>query len=419
MTAIFTLDAQDLAQLLTDAAERDADLAAWAVRWLGIDLAAFWRDLGDEARDALVEAGVVEEVEADVECIEAESWQSDWREENGAAWPTYTLRLSAEGMDDIDVDGWHLVGWLGPDGNRRYHEWATDDSDGVETGLPRVDGWEIEPGANMRGGGLIPCWLHDGQLYTLDRDALCGHGALSDAASTADHGGCPTWEDVTDEDMEVEDTVYVVREGRVVEVDILRGSIAGEGRYDYGRDRYVVEYDVEAWAHSLDADTTYETRDDCEAALREECGDIHEREDGATLALWASIIDEHGEPDDYEVGTDRPNYSGVHPYIVVDGERCDLDADDLATLLADGWEPIIATYEEAVLQSQFYGIRHLTGQFLGTPDDLPFSRAVDAATSREDKIAALAIFADWLEERGDERYPAIRQSVARLMAATK
>lgn len=410
------------AETIIAIAERgNEELTAWAVRWLGADLPALWSELDDDTRDALVAAGVVEEVEAEIECIASETWQSDWREENGAAWPAYTLRIVADGingMTPIDVDGWHLVGWLGPDGNRRHREWGTEDSDGAGSGLPHVDGWEICPGANMSGGWTIPCWERDGKYYTLDRDALegyYGHGAIVDAANQADHGDAPTWEDIEVDDMDREETVYVVRDGRIEEVEILHGGIAGESHEEnvgYDRWRTVTVYSAEAWAHSMD-DATYETREACEAAIREECGEIYAYDDEAKAALWASIIEQHGEPDDYEVGSDRPRYSGCYPHIVIDDERYELDADDLATALADGWEPVIETYERIAYQDQFSVIRSLVDQFTGTDDDLPFARAIAAATGAE-RVAALAVFADWLEERGDVRCETVRRAVERL-----
>lgn len=344
--------------ILTDLIDRDdAELATWAIEWLGLDLAALWPDLDDDGRDWLVDAGIVSEVEADVECTAAESWESDWRSESNAAWPTYTLNVTADGMESVEVEGWHLVGPMGPDGNRQHEEWDTEDGDGACGGLPYVDGWTITSGDNVGSDTLIPCWRHEGCWVTLDREALGtdrhGRGSLGDAAGDADHGSEPTWEDVPRDDMERESTVHIIRDGRIVEVDLLSGGLApcepesdDDDHYSrYYRSRRTAYY-ATAWSHGETEDTYRDERaaKDAIAELADD-GELHKDEDAARKALGRLVLDAQTVPGDLVEGVDD---DGLYVEAQDAGERYHPDADQLATILRAGWMPVIDDITEAL-----------------------------------------------------------------------
>jgi hypothetical protein len=342
---------------LTDLIYRgDDDLTAWAIEWCGVDIAAEWPALDDDQRDALVTAGVVTEVQAGVECTDAESWESDWRTESNAAWPMYTLTVSADDMDDIDVKGWHLVGPMGPDGNRRYEEWATEDEDGQGYGRPYVDGWQIISGDHVGSDAMIPCWRDDsGQWCTLDRDHL-GYrrdwqGALADAASDADHGDEPTWDDVERDEMTTHDDLWIIRDAEIVEVSTLTGGIAGrdvEYQTRLGQWRDTVEYYATAWSHSL-TDDTYQDEGDALSALSEmvDDGKTYDSEDAALLALSRMALDAHDEPDGIECGIDDTSLY-AQPADDGDDARYHLDADQCTRVIRYGWMAVMPDIIEAL-----------------------------------------------------------------------
>src|SRR5690606_33051731 len=118
-------------------------------------------------------------------------------------------------MPPLELTGWHLVGPMGPDGNRRYEEWDVEDGDGGGSGRCRVDEWEVRSGDYVGEDHVIPVWWHDGRWYTLDRDAL--QDAIDNAASGADHGDEPTWEDVDRDEMEYWEGRYIIQDGRVID----------------------------------------------------------------------------------------------------------------------------------------------------------------------------------------------------------
>lgn len=341
-------------------ARDDADLAAWAIDWLAIDLSEVWSDLDDDERDWLVDSGIVEEVEASVECTDAQSWQSDWREESNAAWPTYTLTITADGMDDIEVIGWHLVGVLGPDGNRRHAEWDTEDSDGAANGLPHVDEWDIRGGANVGGVIPIPCWRGESGWLTLDRASLGQdhyRGALSDAASHADHGHEPTWQDVDRDDMETHETRYIIRDSRIIEIEILTGGIAGHDveRYDgpdAGQYRYytVTEYYATAWSTS-ETDDIYESEEEvvqslCDLADNETS---YTDEDDAKAALARLAYDAHDIPDGMDCDIDDAGLY-VQPEDEDEDEdaRYHLDAGQCSRVIRYGWSSVMGDIVDAL-----------------------------------------------------------------------
>jgi len=339
---------------LTDLIARDdADLCDWAIDWLGIDLAEQWADLDDADRTWLVESGVVDTVEAGVACTAAESWQSDWRTDSNVAWPTYDLEITAEGMPAIEVTGWHVVGPMGPDGNRQHEEWATEDSDGAGTGLPRVEGWTIDAGDNMSGGGLIPCWRQGDRWVTLDREAL--DDSIRDAASDADHGGEPTWDDVTVDDMEINEHRYIIRDSAVEKIGILTGGIAGhdvvrsvehgedaEGYMTY-RDVDDTEYYATAWAVE-NSDGIYQTKEQALDAVREASvtGKAYATEAKALAALGRIVMDEHDAPAGLETGIDEDGL-----YVVADDAednaeaRFHLDSRQLTAVAHNGWMVVV------------------------------------------------------------------------------
>lgn len=356
---IKSIDAERQTRMLQELlAHDDEDLTAWAIDWLDLDLAACWERLEDDERDALVTAGVVEEVEGEVECTDAQDWHSDWRIESGAAWPSYTLEITADGMTAIEVDGWHIVGFMGPDGKRRHEEWDSDDSDGAENGLPRVDNWEICPGANMSGGGLIPCWRDDdGRWVTLDRDWLGsrGYGALAEAASQADHGSDPDWSDVPRDEMESTESRYIIQDYRVVEIPLVHGGIAERQEETYDRhDRSHVEstYGAEAWSHGL-TDETWATSDEAAADLaeRSQNEECYDDEADAKKAL-ESIVDERLRELDELPGYiyDRDE-EGLYVQQDTEGEdedeRYHLDEGETQRVCLAGWYAILPELQRA------------------------------------------------------------------------
>jgi hypothetical protein len=310
----------------------DPALAKWAVDWLGLDLAAAWEGLEDHEKDWLVSNGVVHEIEADVECTDAEHWSGEWQSDVGAGWPCYTLEIAAEGMEPIEVRGWHVVAEMGPDGNRQYAEWATEDGDGCSWGLPRVDEWDIEPGDNLVRRVAIPCWRLGDRWVTLDRDKLGDRhwGALAEAAGAADHGDEPTWEDVEKKEMKKEDAAYVIRDQRVVEVDIETGGVA----YDRSHESYYAT----AWSHSL-TEGTFADAGATRKHLAELADDetVYKSEKAARAKLWQSFVEDADVPDDaeLEVGPDGPRI------VFDDGWAAELDDDDVRLVSRQGWGPFL------------------------------------------------------------------------------
>lgn len=280
--------------VLSDLIDRGDDaLTCRAVEWLALDLAALWPDLDDAQRDALVASGAVAEVEAAVELTDAESWQSDWRSENGASWPAYTLEVSAAGMPvALELTGWHCVGYHSPDYSHNSHWWGELDNDGPFHGTPRIgdDEWKIESGSNVGTSHAIPCWRDAaGRWVTLDRAAL--NAELDRVAGTADHGAEPSWEDVTAADrVEWDDeTLWLIRDGALVEETIWHGGIA---RCE-SRDDESDTYGAEAWG-VRGTGNVYETRAEAVAALAESADDgaTHAEEAAGEAALAARVESE-------------------------------------------------------------------------------------------------------------------------------
>lgn len=401
---------------LSDLVDRgDVALAAWAIDWLGdsIDLAAEWEALDDDGRDWLVEAGIVEAIEPTVECTDASTWDSDWRTESDAAWPGYELTITAPGLE-LEIGGWHLVGPMGPDGSRSSREWDQQDDDGAACGLPRVDGWELEAGANMSGGCLIPCWRHEGRLLTLDPSVLGNR--LRDAAGDADHGGEPEWDDVDRADMEQGDGYYMVRDGKIVDVATLHGGLAGATTYDADDRRPAVQttYWAEAWSHDL-TDDTYQTMEDALDSLRElaDDGKIYRHHRSALKALSELAVDAQGE--DVADGLVAGIEDDGRLYVADENDpedRYHLDADDTADVLAHGWAGVVDQIRSA------FGTRKVLG--LARDWQAEMDAAIitaDPWVMVADSLAAgnckqeTAAFAARLQEGADGEIGAVRASV--------
>lgn len=328
----------------------------WAIEAMRIDLADLWPDLDDDQRDGLVEHGAVVEVEADVECTEAQPWQDDWRSDTGGSWPTYTLEITADGMDPMEVQGWHYVGPMGPDGNHQSETWVEQDDDGCMSGRISVDGWEIDHGESMSGGGLTPCWRRGDRWVTLDRESL--QDAIDDAARATDHGSEPTWEDVTADDCDVGvDTVWTIREDKITETTLYRGGVAGhdeddESRRDaWGQPRINTVYWAQAW---LADDTIYESRREAERGLREAAddGQLYQSEADAVAAAVAAARKKHGEPAGLRVDEDDGGW-----YVAAeDDEDGDdpyhLSAAEASAVLRYGWIAITDDVVDALGQRQ-------------------------------------------------------------------
>lgn len=334
--------------LINDLIERDnAELTVWAIDWLDIDLVAVWPELDDEARDSLVEYGIVDEVTVNVECVDVQSWSDEWQSDCGASWPTYHLEMTADGMPSFEVIGWHCVGYFGPDGNRRYREWDSASYDGSFNGLPSLDGWELRSGDNLSGRIDIPCWRQDGRLVTIDRTAL--EEDIKSAADTADHGEEPSWKDVTiqDEDKEDRESVYVLDdEYRIKEIEIWHGGLAPtyKERGSWSR-KAKYTYAAEAWGFLEDGrDDTYETRAEIIEAIQDEYDTIYDDQDEAELALIEQVEAMADDMADYEVTTRLLTGVGV-PQIVDDEDEestpYELSIDDMSDVLKEGWGPLL------------------------------------------------------------------------------
>lgn len=400
-------------------ARDDAELAVWAVAREGIDVAAEWADLDDDERDWLVQAGVVAEVTPDVELDESsvQTWKDDWREENGASWPTYELTVTADGMEPLTLTGWHCVGYFSPDASHNGRHWGCRGDDGAQNGTPRVDGgrgreWVIESGDNVGGKHQIPCWKHDGRWVTLNREELGDgrYGLLADAADEADHGSEPTWEDVTWEDVnrvDEETPVWVIRDGRVESVDIYTGGVAGERkeRWDrFGRPHTTTTYGAQAWSHELahKDETVWETRAEVIADLKERADDevVYDDEPAAQRALARRVWAEWGDdaPDGTQVGYD--DYDGaVGMWIDLAGDGSAngpyyLDETDIAAVGREGWSALMLLVPDAALRSL---IRDHRRRELAR-EAVAFAAAIDPAAAH----MPAPVLADWLDERVQE-----------------
>ncbi len=359
---------------------------------------ADWADLTDDDRDQLVSTGAVKLAVPTVVCTAAETWEADWRAESQAAWPTYTLAISADGMETLHVAGWHVVG---PGAARNRLEWGQEDSDGYSSGLPRVDGWEVRPGAHVGEAFVIPCWRDDaGQWCTLDRDALTV--ALEDAAAEADHGGEPTWEDVPVAGMETGTTVSVLVAGEVVEVEILHGGLAPHDREDYALDgRLAVQTDhhCEAWSHGLGDDQTWETREEALADLagRTLDDEVHADDEAATVALARLAEERHGPLAGLATGD---GHTWVTPTSVV---LIALDADEAAEFYSRGWSALADRLGDSgwVVPDNVRAAARL-----GLPESA--MEGIDTLWLVDDDRTAALVLADWLDEQSDPRGEAIR-----------
>jgi hypothetical protein len=305
----------------------DPRIARRAISLLHIDLAAEWPRLSDDQRDWLVDAGIVSVIEADVTCTHAAPWAACWDEDVAAAWPSYTLRISAPGMAPIGVDGWHLVGILPPDAEHRRRGWRRRNDDGAYGGLPRIRGWDIRGGENCDGGGLIPCWRQGDRWVTLDRCAL--RWAIAEAAETADHGAEPTWQDVRVEDMRCVASRYVIRDATVAEIDILHGGLAPCDDGTYWAEAWAVEGRPETYP-SLNAAVA------AVAAMADD-NQAYSTEAEATAALGRMVEDTHGSPPGLVVGHDD---DGLFVVAEDGDDKYHLDGPQLTAVLRHGWSAV-------------------------------------------------------------------------------
>lgn len=255
-----------------------AEWCRWAIEWLGLteSIPDTWSDLDDAERDALVALGLVTEVTPEITCTAQQEWRDNWQLDGGAAWPSYTLQITAPGMEAMTVKGWHLVG---PDEDG---DWATRGDDSAYNGTPHLDRrkeWEIKSGHLMAGGGLIPCWSHEGRLCTLARSGL--DDLISEAADTADHGDDPELSDLDWSDLKAEDTEYYLdSEGRVSEIEITQGTLypSPDGCDERGRDQF--KYLVTGWGWTGDPEE-----------------EIHATRKAAVKAALAHLLPEADDPE--------------------------------------------------------------------------------------------------------------------------
>lgn len=416
----------------------DPALCAWAIEYLGIDIPAEWPDLDDEARERLIEWGLVGEVDPTVTVASTERWDEGCSD-NGGYWPDYLLSITAEGLaQPMSAAGWHFVGEWDGHCDGCPEDWACRDDDGACNGLPTVDEWLLCDGDNVSsdGDGLIPCWrLQDGSIVTIDRDSL--RDAIEDAAGTVDHGDEPTWDDVEHSDCDdTEETRYIIHDGVIAEVDILTGGLAPTTTYDPDTDRDVTAYHAQAWAHSLDEDTVYESLDDCLDAVRQRADDGKARksEAKALMALCELATDQHGVPDWLTTGTDDDGW-----YVASEDdedERYHFSSEDATSLLKNGWSGVLDTLREALgtratlaalieERTKLDAIVTELDPFVGVEDSLASGncRAVTDIVTREMREIVGgevgAVRASLLLAHRDDQYSrrAVRQAARRLMTS--
>ena len=239
------------------------------------DLARRWPNLSETEQAWAIERGYARSADVSITLGDVQAWQDDWLSESGAAWPCYELHVSVDGNAIGTVTGWHLVGPMGPDGNRQYEEWSTADDDGVCGGKPHPCISDDQPpciksGDNVGAMVNLPLLDEDGCYLIYDADDI--QDDIDRAARKADHGDEPTWEDADIEDAEDYGTRYIIKYYRVLEVCTRRvQSWQTSLHWDAGRERGATYY-VTAWTTSLH-DTLVETESEALESLREESDD--------------------------------------------------------------------------------------------------------------------------------------------------
>lgn len=321
-------------------------------------LARLWADMPDAARQSCLERGLARVADVEVECVSAESWRADWRDDEGAAWPCYTLAVSVDGVPVGEVTGWHLVGMLGPDCSRRAAEWGEQGDDGAFRGTPRpvIDGdgrTVIEPGAHVGGDLILPLAGADGALLVYETGE---YGQLrydiESAAGDADHGDAPSLDDLDDVRRDHRaswDTAYAIRDLRVVELTVYRLERFGSGardehdRREYLLTGYAVEdgdvYESQEEAiESLD-DAVYRPEAEAEAALAKALADALDDDTSLDSLPGAGLV-----------GGADSGFAHAIVWTDEDGDeiaRVDLDASDAADVARDGWYAVADRIVEA------------------------------------------------------------------------
>jgi hypothetical protein len=225
-----------------------------------------------------------------VECSSADGWRGEWQADCGASWPAYTLTVTVDGHEPLEVRGWHVLADFPRDGNGRSG-WDMRDDDGAYSGLPKyvapndcrpADADEahpkIEAGTHMNGDLDLP--RRDavtGAVLVYDADAV--NKAIEEAAAEeADHGAEPElaelgWEDRNRRHTEV---LYLVSDGESREVEIAHAGLyqCGEKYEDDGRPRK--KWLLEGWVTDCDLiEGVHPTRDSLVAEL-EQYGELYD-----------------------------------------------------------------------------------------------------------------------------------------------
>lgn len=317
-----------------------------------------WSDLSDEVRAWALATGRARLADVSVALGDVEAWRDDWRSE-GASWPTYTLDVSVDGQEVGSVVGWHVIGEMGPDGNRREREWACQDDDGCYSGKCTAcidDDPEpaIESGSNVGKTLLLPQFAADGAVLVYDQDTI--QVAIDDAASEADHGDDPSLADLDPDDGgEDYETRYVVRDFRIVEITIRKCQKFPNGEesdcYRNGHYRSTVTTYLLTGYAVVDGDTTCDVCETVDEAIAEadvtgDDGELHATEQAAQTALAALVDDRLDDLDDLDGMTHDRDDDGL--YVAPDDAddddtdaRYHLDAEETVRVCLHGWYAVL------------------------------------------------------------------------------
>lgn len=266
-----------------------SDAAALAA--LRQSLSAWLTEYSDAAESA-VDSDVAFRPDVTVDLADAEDWQSDWRDSEGGSYPSYTLSIKVNGLEVAEVNGWHSVGYFGPDGDRQHREWDAEDDDSQVSGLPCaniVGGKVIIEGGYGCSDLVLPSHI-DGTICVYDLDDI--NAAIKSAADDADHGDEPETQDLADQPKRAWDREcdrYAIRDGKVVEVTIESCYLYHDGEDHDGCQKYLLS----GFRTSDDAGTIYETEEEAIASIE---GDkVYEDESEAEAAIQSTL--DAGEDD--------------------------------------------------------------------------------------------------------------------------